>query len=112
MAHLLRRFVQRLRWRSQLPTLAEEIADQVFPFVWQRVGNRVLEMPPAESRGYTRVLAAAEIRQHVANTLLWLQLPSSWQDGLTNLATELILARVAQQVELVLVPVTAQRRIA
>lgn len=95
----LNRQIQQLWWRSRLDALAEEIVDRVFEALWYRVGDRVVGMSFAESRGYTRVMAVAELNRQASMSLSWLQLPATWQPQLVAIANEQVTARIAQRAE-------------
>lgn len=45
---------------------AERLAARVWPWVWQRVQRRVVDMTPAEARGYIRAHASEMVRASAA----------------------------------------------
>ncbi len=53
------------RLRSVTAEVAESLIESCFQAVWQRVEQRVLEMPPAEAAGYVRARAALVIRRRL-----------------------------------------------
>ena len=56
-------FQSRIRRESRWFDLANRIVDRSFERTWQRVSGRILELSPAEGRGYVRARTGGLLRE-------------------------------------------------
>ena len=88
----------RQRDDHRLVAIAESVASRCRHLIWQRVGQRIPTMVPAEARGYVRARGAAVIQRHVDQALFnESRLKPSQQDRLIELATDAVIRLIESQ---------------